>query len=40
MGKDTVLASQRMIPERLLAAGFRFDYAQLEPALRHELEQR
>ena len=40
MGEDTVLASQRMIPERLLAAGFRFAYAELEPALRHELEQR
>lgn len=40
MGEDTVLASQRMIPERLLAAGFRFDFADLEPALRHELKQR
>ncbi|MGH7695365.1 MAG: TIGR01777 family oxidoreductase [Gemmatimonadaceae bacterium] len=40
MGEGTVLASQRMIPERLLAAGFRFDYPQLEPALRHELEAR
>lgn len=40
MGEDTVLASQRMIPERLLAAGFRFEYAELEPALRHELKQR
>jgi len=40
MGEDTVLASQRMIPERLLGAGFRFDYPQLEPALRHELDIR
>lgn len=40
MGRDTVLASQRMIPEGLLAAGFRFDYPQLEPALRHELDIR
>jgi uncharacterized protein (TIGR01777 family) len=40
MGEDTVLASQRMVPERLLAAGFRFDFADLEPALRHELKQR
>lgn len=40
MGEDTVLASQRMIPERLLAVGFRFEYAELEPALRHELKQR
>lgn len=37
MGADTVLASQRMIPERLLGAGFRFEFPQLEPALRHEL---
>ncbi|HEV8364965.1 MAG TPA: TIGR01777 family oxidoreductase, partial [Gemmatimonadaceae bacterium] len=29
MGEDTVLASQRMIPELLLSAGFRFDYPQL-----------
>jgi len=40
MGEDTVLASQRMIPERLLDAGFRFSYPQLEPALRHELDVR
>ncbi len=40
MGEDTVLASQRMIPERLLGAGFRFEYPQLEPALRHELDIR
>ncbi len=40
MGEDTVLASQRMIPERLLSAGFRFEYPQLEPALRHELDIR
>jgi uncharacterized protein len=40
MGADTVLSSQRMIPERLLGSGFRFDYPQLEPALRHELEIR
>ena len=40
MGEDTVLASQRMIPERLLDTGFRFSYPQLEPALRHELDVR
>lgn len=40
MGRDTVLASQRMIPGRLLSGGFRFDYPQLEPALRHELDIR
>jgi hypothetical protein len=37
MGEDTVLASQRMMPERLRSAGFRFDYPDLEAALRHEL---
>ena len=37
MGKDTVLASQRMVPGRLLAAGFRFDFPDLEAALRYEL---
>lgn len=40
MGEDTVLASQRMLPDRLVAAGFRFNYAQLEPALRQELDIR
>ncbi len=38
MGADTVLASQRMLPERLRSAGFRFDYPDLESALRHELK--
>jgi uncharacterized protein len=40
MGKDTVLASQRMIPDRLLAAGFDFAFPDLEAALRHELKDR
>lgn len=40
MGEATVLASQRMLPERLLAEGFRFEHAELAPALRHELSKR
>jgi hypothetical protein len=38
MGAATVLASQRMIPDRLLAAGFHFELPDLEPALTHELK--
>lgn len=34
---DTILASQRVLPERLQAAGFRFQYAGLEDALRAAL---
>jgi len=37
MGEETVLAGQRVIPQRLLNAGFRFEYPELAPALRHEL---
>ena len=37
MGGDTILASQRMVPGRMLAAGFHFDYPDLEAALRYEL---
>jgi hypothetical protein len=37
MGPATVLASQRVVPERLLDTGFRFAYPELEPALRHVL---
>jgi hypothetical protein len=33
----TMLASQRVKPARLERAGFRFEYAALEGALRHEL---
>jgi NAD dependent epimerase/dehydratase family enzyme len=32
-----VLDSQRMTPQRLLEAGFQFDYPQLDRALRHLL---
>ena len=37
MGDATLLASQRMIPRRLLESGFQFSYSTLEAALRHEL---
>ena len=37
MGEETVLAGQRVVPRRLLDAGFRFEYPELGPALRHEL---
>lgn len=37
MGKDTVLASQRVAPRRLVASGFEFEEPTLDTALRHEL---
>lgn len=37
MGRETLLASQRAVPERLTGAGFRFLYPELEPVLRSEL---
>lgn len=37
MGEHTVLASQRIIPTRLLALGFDFGYPEIEGALRHVL---
>ena len=37
MADETILASARVGPERLLEAGFRFRYPELEAALRHEL---
>ena len=37
MGENTILASQRVMPQRLLAAGYQFRRPQLEEALRFEL---
>ncbi len=34
---DFATMSQRVIPQRLQSAGYRFEYPQLEPALRHML---
>jgi uncharacterized protein (TIGR01777 family) len=35
--EEGLLAGQRAIPERALASGYRFEYPELEPALRHVL---
>lgn len=37
MGVETVISGQRVLPAKLLAAGFRFQYPDLDAALRHEL---
>jgi NAD dependent epimerase/dehydratase family enzyme len=37
MGDELLLASTRVEPGRLAAAGFAFRYPELEPALRHLL---
>ena len=34
MAEETVLASQRVMPKRLLESGYQFKYPELEPALR------
>jgi NAD dependent epimerase/dehydratase family enzyme len=34
---ETMLTSARLVPARLLAAGFQFRYPDLEGALRHVL---
>ncbi len=38
MAEALILASRRIEPRRLLAAGYEFRYPELEKALRHELE--
>jgi uncharacterized protein (TIGR01777 family) len=40
MATQTVLASQRMVPDRLTAAGFSFDEPHLLDALRREIQRR
>jgi NAD dependent epimerase/dehydratase family enzyme len=37
MGEETLLSGQRVLPQRLLDSGFRFDFPELDGALRHEL---
>jgi uncharacterized protein len=37
MGKNTILASQRVVPKQLAGAGFEFRHPRLEDALRAEL---
>jgi uncharacterized protein len=37
MGKETLLTSARVIPEKLIKSGFAFQHHTLEPALRHLL---
>ena len=37
MGEETLLSGQRVLPKRLLEAGFQFDFPELAAALRHEL---
>lgn len=36
-GAEMLQSGQRVLPERLTASGFRFSFAELEPALRHLL---
>lgn len=38
MGEEFILNSRRVQPARLLAAGYRFRFPELEQALRHEME--
>lgn len=37
MGEETLLASSRVIPQRLQSAGFQFEHPELEEALRYEI---
>jgi len=38
MGRELLLFSQRVVPSRLVAAGFTFDHPDIEDALRHAFE--
>jgi uncharacterized protein (TIGR01777 family) len=38
MVDELILASRRMLPQRLLEAGYTFRYAELEQAMRHEID--
>jgi len=40
MADEVLLASARVLPARLLEAGFRFQQPELEGALRHTLQNR
>lgn len=37
MGEEMLLGSQRVVPQALLADGFRFEHPELRPALEHVL---
>jgi uncharacterized protein (TIGR01777 family) len=39
MAEGTILSSARVVPARLLQAGYRFHHPDLEPALRHMLQK-
>jgi uncharacterized protein len=39
MGEEFILASRRMQPAKLLAAGYTFRFPELEQAVRHEMEK-
>jgi uncharacterized protein len=38
MGEEFLLASRRIQPAKLLAAGYTFHFPELEGAVRHEME--
>lgn len=40
MGEEVLLYSQRVVPSKLLSAGFQFHHGLLEPALRHAVNSR
>ena len=37
MGEEFILASRRVMPAKLLAAGYSFRFPELEQAVRHEM---